>query len=75
MSVLTLEIEDKEIGSFKKIIKDLKYVQIIGESDEDTDEEIIANVTSGVEDLKLILAGKKQSKPARDLLKELRNGL
>jgi len=38
---------------------------------EDTDEEVIANITQGIKELRLIEQDKLKSRPAREFLKEL----
>jgi hypothetical protein len=72
MAILTLEIQDKKIQFFKDLISNLRFVKIMEvEFAEDTDEEVIANITQGVKELRLIEQGKIKATPFGDFLKEL----
>jgi hypothetical protein len=72
MATLTLEIQDKKLKFFKDLIKNFSFVKIQEtELDEDTDEQVRENIRQGVKELQLVLDGKKKSRPARELLKEL----
>lgn len=71
MAKLTLEIEDKQVKFFKDLIRHFSFVKIEEELDEDTDEDVRENIREGVKELKLVLEGKKKSRPASEFLKEL----
>lgn len=72
MATLTLEVEDKKLKFFKDLIQHFSFVKIQeAEVDEDTDEEVRENIRAGVKELREVLAGKKESRPAREFLKEL----
>jgi hypothetical protein len=72
MAILTLEIQDKKIQFFKDLISNFRFVKIKEEElAEDTDEEVIANITQGIKELRLIEQDKLKSRPAREFLKEL----
>ena len=72
MAKLILEIEDKKLKFFKDIIQNFPFVKIEeDEYEEDTDEQVKENIRAGVKELKEVLEGKKESRPAKDFLKEL----
>lgn len=72
MAKLILEIEDKKLKFFKDIIQNFPFVKIEeDEYEEDTDEQVKENIRAGVKELKEVLEGRKESRPAKDFLKEL----
>lgn len=72
MTTITLEVPDKKLKFFKDLIKHLSFVKIKEQDfDEDTDEQVIANIRQGVKEMRLIEQGKLKSRPAREFLKEL----
>ncbi len=73
MATLTLEIEDKQLSFFKKLIQNFKFVQVqeTAELDSDTDDEIRENILRGVAQMRLVEEGKMKSRPAREFLAEL----
>jgi hypothetical protein len=72
MAKLILEIEDKKLKFFKEILQNFSFVKIEeDEYEEDTDEQVKENIRAGVKELKEVLEGKKESRPAKDFLKEL----
>ncbi len=73
MATLTLEIEDKQLSFFKKLIQNFKFVQVqeTAELDGDTDDEIRENILRGVAQMRLVEEGKMKATPFKDFLKEL----
>jgi hypothetical protein len=72
MTTITLEIEDSKLKFFKDLIKNFSFVKIKDEVlDEDSDEEVIANIKQGVKEIRLIEEGKMKSTPFNEFLKEL----
>lgn len=72
MATITLEVQDKKLKFFKELINQFSFVKIREEEpEEDTDEQVIANIREGVRQMRLVEQGKMKSRPARDFLKEL----
>ena len=72
MATLVLEIENKKLKFFKDLIQNFSFVRVQEtELDEDTDEQVIANIRQGVKELRLVEQGKMKSRPAREFLREL----
>jgi hypothetical protein len=71
MAKLTLEIEDDKLKFFNDLIQNFSFVKIQADLEEDTDQQVRENITKGVEELKLVLEGKKKSRQAREFLNEL----
>lgn len=46
-------------------------VGAVDSPEEDTDEQVIANIREGVRQMRLVEQGKMKSRPAREFLKEL----
>ncbi|AQG79135.1 hypothetical protein [Spirosoma montaniterrae] len=72
MATITVEVQDKKLKFFKELLNQLSFVKIReDEPDEDTDEQVIANIREGVRQMRLVEQGKIQSRPAREFLDEL----
>ena len=72
MATLILEVDDRKVRFLKKMLQHFSFVSVREvEPDEDTDEEVIANIRQGVKEMRLIEQGKMQGKPFNDFLKEL----
>ncbi|GAB2602039.1 hypothetical protein [Spirosoma areae] len=72
MATITLEIDDKKLKFFKDLIKHFSFVKVQApELDEDTDEQVVANIRQGVKEMRLVEQGKLKSRPAREFLTEL----
>ncbi|MBK8626853.1 MAG: hypothetical protein IPN86_15190 [Saprospiraceae bacterium] len=71
MRQVTIYTTDKEYNNFVKLVKNLHYVKKIETDDEPTKEEIISNIKSGFEEMKLFKEGKLQTTSAIDFLNEL----
>lgn len=64
-----LDIEDNKASQLIKALKTLPYVKMQKITDEKA--ELITELTEAVEELKLVLTGKKQARNAEDFLNEL----
>ena len=72
MAILTLEIKDNKFQFFKDLISNFRFVKIKEvEHDEDSDEEVMANIKNGIEEIRLVEQGKMKATTVRDFLKEL----
>lgn len=72
MAVLTLEIDDKEVGFFKNLIDHLPFVRIQNEGEEeDSDEAVTNNIRQGLRELRAVEQGNMKSRPAREFLNDL----
>lgn len=72
MTTIILEIEDSKLKFFKDLLKNFSFVKIKEEVlDEDSDEDVIANIKQGIKEMRLVEDGKMKSRPAREFLKEL----
>ena len=72
MATLVLEIENKKLKFFKDLIQNFSFVKVQEtELDEDSDEQVIANIRQGVKELRLVEQGKMQGTSFKDFLKEL----
>ena len=72
MAILTLEVKDNKFQFFKDLISNFRFVKIKEvEHDEDSDEEVMANIKNGIEEIRLVEQGKMKATPVRDFLKEL----
>ena len=63
-----LDIQDNKASQLLKAIKTLPYVKMQQITDEKA--ELITEITEAVEELKLVLAGKKEARNAEDFLNE-----
>ena len=72
MATLVLEIPNRKLKFIKDLLSHFTYIKVQEpELDEDTDEEVIANIRQGVKEMRLIEQGKMKSRPAREFLNEL----
>lgn len=72
MATLLIEIEDKKLKFFKELLQNLSFVKMREMiSDEDTDEQVIANIRQGLKEMRLVEQGKIKSRPAREFLQDL----
>lgn len=79
MAIITVEVQDKKLKFFKELLNQLAFVKIregepadaVDAPDEDTDEQVIANIREGVRQMRLVEQGKIKSRPAREFLNEL----
>lgn len=72
MATLIIEIEDKKLKFFKELLQNLPFVkmrEIL--PDEDTNEQVIANISQGIKEMQLVEQGKMKSRPAREFLQDL----
>ncbi len=72
MAIITIDVQDEKLTFFKELLNQLSFVKVReDESGEDTDEQVIANIRQGIEELRLVEQGKMKSRPARAFLEEL----
>ena len=82
MATITIEVQDRKLKFFKELLNQFSFVKIredelnspIGTGelpDEDTDEQVIANIREGVRQMRLVEQGKMQATSIKDFLKEL----
>lgn len=79
MATITLEVPDQEVPFIEGLVQRFSFPAKIQKTefdsdtveDEDTDEEVIANIKEGVRQMRLVEQGKMKSRPAREFLKEL----
>ena len=72
MATITLDVQDKKLDFFKELVSQLSFVKIQEEKpDEDTDEQVIANIRQGVKEMRLVEQGKMKATPFKEFLKEL----
>lgn len=74
MATITVEVEDKKLKFFKELLNQLSFVKIREDEttpDEDTDEQVVANIREGVRQMRLVEQGKLKATPFKDFLKEL----
>lgn len=79
MATITLEVPDKEIPFIEGLVQRFSFPAKIKSTeldndmagDEDTDEEVIANIKEGVRQMRLIEQGKMKATSFEDFLKEL----
>ena len=73
MKELIVKIPDNKLGFFMELLKSLGFVKFkSSETDEDSKEEIIENIRQGWKEVNLIKQGKMKSRPAKDLIREIR---
>ncbi len=72
MATLVLEIPNKKLKFIKDILSHLSYIKVQEpEPDEDTDEEVIANIRQGAKEVRLIEQEKMKGRPFSEFLKKL----
>ena len=72
MKQVTLKISAKKYSSFMELIKDLPFIKVVEEEDDEpTKEQILEGIKDGVKEVNLIKDGKLKGIPAKDLLSEL----
>ncbi len=72
MATITIDVQDKKLKFVKELLSSLSFVRIREEeADEDTDEQVIANIREGVRQMRLVEQGKMKATPFNDFLKEL----
>lgn len=71
MATLTVEVEDNELNFLRDLLKKFPFVRVSEEVEEDSDEEVRANIREGIRQMDLVEEGSLQTRPARKFLKEL----
>lgn len=71
MKEVTLYIQENKFKFFMDIVRNFDFVKV-GEVDKgDTKETILANIKTGLEEIKQIEKGKLKARPANEFLNEL----
>ncbi len=72
MATITVEVPDNKLKFFKELLNQLSFVRIQADTpEEDTDEQVIANIREGVRQMRLVEEGKMKATPFKEFLKEL----
>ena len=72
MATITLEVDDKKLKFFKDLIKHFSFIKVQeADPDEDTDEQVRANISRGVKEMRLVEKGQLKSRSAREFLNDL----
>ena len=72
MATIIIEVQDRKLKFFKELLNQLSFVTIREEElEEDTDEQVVANIREGVRQMRLVEQGKMKTTPFKDFLKEL----
>ena len=71
MRHVTIYTTDKEYSHFIELAKNLQYVKKIETDDYQSKEDIIDNIKTGLQEVKLFKEGKLKTTPAKDFLNEL----
>jgi len=79
MATITLEVPDQEVPFFEGLVQRFSFpvkiwkTELDGDvaEDEDTDEQVIANIKEGVRQMRLVEQGRMKSRAAREFLEEL----
>jgi len=67
---VVLNVAARKYNFFMELLKNFNFVQV-EENEGDSREDIIANLKEAAKELKLLKAGKLETRPARELLNEL----
>ncbi|OJV13416.1 MAG: hypothetical protein BGO21_16010 [Dyadobacter sp. 50-39] len=71
MATLTVEVEDNELDFLRDLLKKFPFVKVSERIEEDTDEEVRANIREGIREMALVEEGSLQTRSARAFLKDL----
>ncbi len=71
MRHVTVYTTDKEYSHFVELAKNLHYVKKIETDDEPSKEDILDNIKTGLQEMKLFQNGKLKTTSAKDFLNEL----
>jgi hypothetical protein len=71
MRQVTIYITNKEYSHFIELAKNLNYVKKIETDDEPTKENILDNIKTGLEEIRLFKTGKLKTTSAKEFLNEL----
>ena len=71
MATLTVEVEDNELNFLRDLLKKFPFVKVSEEAQEDSDEEVRANIREGIKQMALVEEGRLKTRSAREFLKEL----
>ena len=71
MKEVTLYIQENKFQFFMDIIRNFDFVKVNNMDAGDSKKEILANIKSGLDELKQIEKGKKKARSANEFLNEL----
>ena len=71
MRYATIYTTDKEYNHFVELAKNLHYVKKIEMDEEPTKQEVLNNIKTGLEEIKLFKKGKLKTTAAKDFLNKL----
>ena len=71
MRQVTVYTTDKEYSHFVELAKNLHYVKKVKTDDQPDKKEILNNLRTGLEEVKLFKKGKLKTTSAKDFLNEL----
>ena len=71
MKEITLYIQENKFKFFMDIVRNFDFVKVGNVDNGDTKEAILANIKTGLEEIKLIEQGKLKASPANKFLNEL----
>ena len=57
MATLTVEVEDSELNFLRNLLERFPFVKVTAEAEEDSDEEVRANIREGVRQMALVDEG------------------
>jgi len=68
---VTVEIARSKAAFFLELVRNLSFVKKIETEDEPSKQEVLKGISTAVDELKLVKAGKLKGKPIQQLLDEL----
>ncbi|OFX49029.1 MAG: hypothetical protein A2046_14640 [Bacteroidetes bacterium GWA2_30_7] len=71
MKEVTLYIQENKFKFFMDIVRNFDFVKVGDVDNGDTKETILANIKTGLDEIKQIEKGKLKARPAKDFLNEL----
>jgi len=71
MRHVTVYITDKEYSHFVQLAKNLHYVKRVETDEEPAREDVLDNLKTGLEEVRLFKKGKLKTTPAKAFLNEL----
>jgi hypothetical protein len=71
MKEVTLYIQENKFKFFMDIVRNFDFVKVADIDNGDSKEDIIDNIKTGLNEIKLIEKGKLKARPAKDFLNEL----
>jgi len=68
---IVLNVTPRKYDFLMELLQNFNFVKVIEENQGDSREEIIANLKQTAKDLRLLKAGKLETRPLKDFLNEL----